>query len=123
MADPNTETLPPNARLCTLCAHQVATGALLKCAMERSPVDGAPLQVYSRRMFPSQPCGTEGKQWEPAATLDPETVAALADPAASIWLRASLAASLDRDPVDAANDAEALAALLDARARRIAAVS
>lgn len=41
----------------------------------------------------------------------------LSDPAASLWLKAALRTALDRDPVDAANDAEMLLRLLDARLR------
>jgi len=37
----------------------------------------------------------------------------LADPAASDWLKAALQSALSRDPVDAANDAEVLAKVLD----------
>jgi len=40
----------------------------------------------------------------------------LTDPSASNWLREALRNALDRDPVDAANDAEVLAAVLAARA-------
>lgn len=43
----------------------------------------------------------------------------LADPFASFWLRNALLAALSRDPVDAANDAEVLARLLDRRCREI----
>lgn len=43
----------------------------------------------------------------------------LRDPAASLWLRNALRAALVRDPVDAANDAEVLARLLDRRCRSI----
>lgn len=43
----------------------------------------------------------------------------LQDPAASLWLRNALRAALVRDPVDAANDAEVLARLLDRRCRSI----
>jgi hypothetical protein len=43
----------------------------------------------------------------------------LADPSASFWLRNALLAALSRDPVDAANDAEVLARLLDRRCREI----
>lgn len=42
--------------------------------------------------------------------------ALLDDPAASYWLKHALAGALRRDPVDAANDAEALSALLAERA-------
>ena len=40
----------------------------------------------------------------------------LADPAASCWMKAALRSALDRDPVDAANDADCLSSLLEARA-------
>lgn len=43
----------------------------------------------------------------------------LADPAASFWLKACLRSALDRDPVDAANDADLLAQLLDRRCQEI----
>ncbi len=43
----------------------------------------------------------------------------LADPATSAWIKAALSEALQRDPVDALNDALALAALLDARLREI----
>ncbi len=41
----------------------------------------------------------------------------LEDPSASFWLRQALRGALARDPVDAANDAEMLVSLLDARCR------
>lgn len=43
----------------------------------------------------------------------------LRDPAASFWLKNALRSALARDPVDAANDAEILARLLDRRCRSI----
>jgi hypothetical protein len=43
----------------------------------------------------------------------------LSDPSASFWLKAALGSALDRDPVDAANDAEVLFRLLDERCREI----
>jgi hypothetical protein len=46
--------------------------------------------------------------------LTPEQL--LADPSASTWLKTALAAALERDPVDAANDAEVLSAVLGHRA-------
>lgn len=39
----------------------------------------------------------------------------LADPSTSAWLKQALEAALQRDPADAANDAERLADLLDRR--------
>ena len=41
------------------------------------------------------------------------------DPSMSDWLRIALLSALDRDPVDAANDAGLLAAVLDKRADAI----
>ena len=49
----------------------------------------------------------------------PEITAVLRDPAASSWLKMSLCSALSRDPVDAANDAEVLAKLLERRCRDI----
>jgi hypothetical protein len=49
----------------------------------------------------------------------PSTEDVLRDPAASSWLKHALLAALSRDPVDAANDAEMLARLLDQRCRDI----
>lgn len=43
-------------------------------------------------------------------------VTTLNDPAASDWLRDALRTAMVRDPVDAANDAEVLARLLEDRA-------
>lgn len=49
----------------------------------------------------------------------PEIATVLDDPAASSWLTACLCSALSRDPVDAANDAEVLAQLLELRCRAI----
>lgn len=43
----------------------------------------------------------------------------LRDPAASFWLKDTLRTALARDPVDAANDAEILAKLLDRRCHEV----
>jgi hypothetical protein len=43
----------------------------------------------------------------------------LAAPSASFWLKLALRGALARDPVDAANDAELLAKLLDERCRQV----
>ncbi len=51
------------------------------------------------------------------ALCEPEGV--LRDPAASFWLKDALRSALLRDPVDAANDAEVLAKLLDSRCQKI----
>jgi hypothetical protein len=49
----------------------------------------------------------------------PEIATVLDDPAASFWLKACLCSALSRDPVDAANDAEVLAQMLERRCRDI----
>jgi hypothetical protein len=49
----------------------------------------------------------------------PEIAAVLHDSAASSWLKTSLCSALSRDSVDAANDAEVLAQLLERRCRAI----
>ncbi len=43
----------------------------------------------------------------------------LTDPEASDWLKSALRSALERDPVDAANDAGILAQVLEERAERI----
>lgn len=43
----------------------------------------------------------------------------LGDPAASFWLKAALRSTLSRDPVDAANDADVLARVLERRCQNI----
>jgi hypothetical protein len=43
----------------------------------------------------------------------------LADPGASFWLKECLGSALNRDPVDAANDADVLAQLLNQRRQEI----
>lgn len=45
----------------------------------------------------------------------PDVDAILTSPSASLWLKDALQAALQRDPVDAANDAESLAAVLVSR--------
>lgn len=47
--------------------------------------------------------------------MAPSCEAILNDPAASDWLKLALVSALERDPVDAANDAEVLAAVLRER--------
>lgn len=49
----------------------------------------------------------------------PEIAIVLHDPGASSWLKMCLSSALSRDPVDAANDADVLAQLLDRRCRDI----
>ena len=47
----------------------------------------------------------------------PRSQEILADPAASEWLKSALKSAVDRDPVDALNDALVLAATLEDRLR------
>ncbi len=42
----------------------------------------------------------------------------MSDPSASTWLKNCLQSAMQRDPVDAANDAQVLAAVLDQRAKQ-----
>lgn len=48
---------------------------------------------------------------------DPESV--LADPTVTFWLKNALAAALNRDPLDAADDARRLANILEERLNKI----
>lgn len=50
-------------------------------------------------------------------TLDVEHI--LTDPSASFWIKGALRSALDRDPVDAANDADVLAKALTRRCNRL----
>lgn len=52
-----------------------------------------------------------------AATPLPTSQEILADPAASEWLKSALKSAVERDPVDALNDALVLAATLEDRLR------
>lgn len=51
--------------------------------------------------------------------VDTVIVKILQDPATSFWLRDTLTTALQRDPVDAANDAEVMNAVLAARCTKI----
>jgi hypothetical protein len=50
---------------------------------------------------------------------DPHVDDVLSDPASSHWLKSALRDSLERDPVDALNDALALAGVLEERLRQV----
>ncbi len=54
---------------------------------------------------------------------DEEIRQMLADPGLSDWFKRALLSVLDRDPVDAANDAGLLSIVLDHRAQTIAAAA
>lgn len=60
------------------------------------------------------------KKCEPLNENDKPTIEqVLCDPAASHWLKSALQSALLRDPIDAANEAEVLAQLLDRRCRTL----
>ena len=50
---------------------------------------------------------------------EPSVEGVMSDESASDWLRAALRTALERDPVDALNDALALAAALEGRLRNV----
>lgn len=54
---------------------------------------------------------------------DEEIRQLLRDPGLSDWFKRSLLSSLDRDPINAANDAGLLSAVLDRRAQAIGAAA
>lgn len=54
-----------------------------------------------------------------AETRAPTVPELLHDPACSHWLKQALTSALARDPVDAANDADVLAAVLDSYCSRV----
>lgn len=54
-------------------------------------------------------------EWSARGDLSREIEQILHDPAASFWIKKALQTALDRDPVDAANDAEVLAEVLSGR--------
>lgn len=54
---------------------------------------------------------------KPQPTSDLEGEEILDDPSASDWLKGALRSALERDPVDALNDALVLAATLEERLR------
>ncbi|MCC7464506.1 MAG: hypothetical protein IT480_18835 [Gammaproteobacteria bacterium] len=49
----------------------------------------------------------------------PTADAVLEDPSSSFWLKASIRTALERDPVDALNDAIVLASLLEGHLREV----
>lgn len=53
--------------------------------------------------------------WSAGDDLSRDVWQILRDPAASFWIKQALQTALDRDPVDAANDAEVLAEVLSQR--------
>jgi hypothetical protein len=56
---------------------------------------------------------------KPQPISDPEGEGILDDPSASDWLKGALRSALERDPVDALNDALVLAATLEERLRAV----
>ena len=58
-----------------------------------------------------------------AGVAEPTVEEVMRDQSASHWLKAALRAALDRDPVDALNDALVLAAALEERVRTVLALN
>jgi hypothetical protein len=76
--------------------------------------------LYAARQLMCVVCGNTNLVPENDSASQREALSAemiLADPAASHWLTGALKSALLRDPVDAANDAEVLAYILDRRCR------
>ena len=71
-----------------------------------------------RRNLP-QPAASCGNPPRPAAhhRVPRPCIDAIANPATSFWLRRAITSLLQRDPVDAVNDAEALLKLMQDRLR------
>jgi hypothetical protein len=59
------------------------------------------------------------RYWEELSMLTEEMARVLRDSAASDWLKQTLMDAIDRDPVDAAVDAEILCQLLSSRAEAV----
>jgi hypothetical protein len=58
-----------------------------------------------------------------AGALEPMVEEVMRDESASDWLKGALSAALDRDPLDALNDALVLAAALEERVRTVLALT
>jgi hypothetical protein len=54
-----------------------------------------------------------------APIADPSVEDVMADESTSVWLKTALSSALERDPVDALNDALALAGVLEERLRSV----
>jgi 3'-phosphoadenosine 5'-phosphosulfate (PAPS) 3'-phosphatase len=90
-------------RYCPKCFH--ATGEVI---------------YYAHQQGECAVChSTQLESWPELDDQLPSTEQVLADPAASSWIKQALQSALSRDPVDAANDAEVLAGLLDTRCQKI----
>ena len=83
--------------------------------MSRASIVPPPRKAAETRSRP-RPARRASGEWRDA---DERIRHMLNDPAASRWLRNALRAALDRDPVDAANDAEILGEVLNARAEAV----
>jgi len=83
--------------------------------------DRGELICYSSRQKHCVICQRETLEPLELGAAEPflEAEQVVGDPTASFWLKNALRAALTRDPVDAANDAEVLARLLDQRCRKI----
>ena|SRR5579871_1607774 len=107
---------------CTTCGHlnrdEDASSAVVDIALDHTNTTGHIVVLNGTTDLPGEEWDTPALAANGAADL-PTIDEVLADPSASVWLRKALLAALSRDPVDAANDAEVLARLLDRRCREI----
>jgi len=107
---------------CTTCGRlnreEDDPRSVVDIALDHTDGSGHVVVLNGTTDLPGEPGNTPALAANGAADLPPIDQV-LTDPSASFWLRNALLAALSRDPVDAANDAEVLARLLDRRCREI----
>lgn len=107
---------------CTTCGHlnrdEDSSSTVVDIALDHTDGIGHVVVLNGTTDLPSEEWDTPALAASGAVGL-PTIDQVLADPSASFWLRNTLLAALSRDPVDAANDADVLAQLLDRRCREI----
>jgi len=124
---PSTTTVHEPPRLvmhadCTTCGRlnrdDGASSQVVDIALDHTHGTGHVVVLNGTTALPDE-------EWDTPPSVGTEAVElstieeVLADPSASFWLRNALLAALSRDPVDAANDADVLARLLNNRCREI----
>lgn len=108
-----------SAHTTTVLTHSISShDVFLHCA--RCLRERGQLIYYSQRQKHCAVCQDEALEpleLRGAEPILPTITQVLADPAASFWIKQTLTSALSRDPVDAANDADLVARLLDKRCR------
>lgn len=103
--------------------HAVERGTVHgPCSLLVEPSRRATAHEVAHALAAYVSAGATGPAIDAGAPGQPPTPApdeALRDPAASRWFISALEAAMRRDPVDAANDAEVLARILDRHAHRV----